>query len=327
MSLAEKSDALALVVLAELRANLPSLSKADLERLARVRNLSAQIRQLTTEDATLVFRSLHPGTDAALYHFSLKSARDRGVAMKVIAIDANVSRFLPRLVPRQVNEQDFWANYMSHVVALRQRLLLGGLAGVDHAPEARNGGDDVAVSKPTWRGGSEVDLAGEMRCDMEAPAAVAPSLAFLGMAHQHRQALDAVRRTLDFGAPRMLDRVLGVFGLDRGDLGQLFHSGEDWDRLKRAVASRVCDPDFYIHALPELVLPKALREALRGFAFRMDRDEPAVVAVFALDPAGVSRALDQVVPLVVTETSGWTMLFSNLTCVVYEFCVANQQRQ
>jgi hypothetical protein len=323
-----RRNALSLHALSAVRANLPSLTREELGRLSRIRNLSVPIRNLSSQ--TQVFRTLHPDTDVQVYSFDVKvDSEAKSLAVMLMEIDEAVSRHLPKFVPKFVDEGEFWSNYVSHVIALRRRLLKEQSI-LELAAATTTTTSDVA-NMPTqtntqrrfsaWGENSPLLLLPELSIatvdlgadDDEDLVLISPREKSGGSS---RSSI-IIRRLLDFGSPRMLDVILTSLARDRGDLGCLM-TGEEYCTLCDTLRLRVEQPSVYLSTPTLLVLPKALKDALFAFEFRSDRDEPAAVAAFELNPVGVNRALQATVPLLVPETVGWTHCLRHVALVVYE---------
>jgi len=146
-----------------------------------------------------------------------------------------------------MDEHDFFTHYISHVVALRQRLLEPQTL----PPEPSN------IPRPpvlAWRSSELVPeiVATEDVAQVSFEAVVSSgrwqteeSQPQLQKQQQQRLAADLICRLLDCGSPRLIDVILSSMNRDRGDLGVLL-SGDEYFNLLSTLIQRVADPDLYL---------------------------------------------------------------------------------
>eukprot|EP00511_Aplanochytrium_stocchinoi_P010483 CAMPEP_0204862894 /NCGR_PEP_ID=MMETSP1348-20121228/2898_1 /ASSEMBLY_ACC=CAM_ASM_000700 /TAXON_ID=215587 /ORGANISM="Aplanochytrium stocchinoi, Strain GSBS06" /LENGTH=634 /DNA_ID=CAMNT_0052013047 /DNA_START=347 /DNA_END=2251 /DNA_ORIENTATION=- len=85
--------------------------------LAKVQKLTA-----TPKSRAVVFRERNPLTPPD-YEFDLHDVIDREAAVAVTRFDkSGVSKYKPQYVPKYVSEEEYFANYFSHILALRVSL-------------------------------------------------------------------------------------------------------------------------------------------------------------------------------------------------------------
>ena len=209
------------------------------------------------------FRALHPRTPL-WWAFDTRNPQDRLACLAVVEIDPRISRWKPLLVPRELSEGDFWANYFSHLYPIRLEVLREANVPVRITESPVPGASSRAIHDVSSPPRSPVSSGLTKASVLEAHVSQTSTAEGSGVQSRARgqvlqlqlaprTAADAILAVLStFGSPRAIDVILECLSTttqidrDRAQWAALLHPDEwvvlrdTWRPYRPMCRARLC---------------------------------------------------------------------------------------